>query len=84
MRRLHSFAPIRWVREEACPEERFQRSIDSNNPLAVELKRENDRVSRRFFRQTYLPALSVISPHLDRRLQCDSDEDFFDVQNVVA
>jgi hypothetical protein len=38
----------------------YRSQLDGNNPLAVELERENDRVSRRFFRQTY-PSASLVS-----------------------
>jgi hypothetical protein len=36
-------------REELCPAERFQRPIDSNNPLAVELEKENDHRCEDFY-----------------------------------
>jgi hypothetical protein len=63
----HSFC----TSEDFCSEKRFPPSLNSNNPLAVELETENDPA-----REEYLSAFQK-SHRLQRRLQRDNNKDLF-------
>jgi hypothetical protein len=72
MRKLHCGAPIDLAPAQAAiSEERFPRSMNSNNPLAVEPENENDALLNKI----------VLSPVLEFHFDCsggssDSDKDF--------
>jgi hypothetical protein len=87
MRKLHSCAPIRWVERSFVRQNAFNGLLIATIHLQWNSKKKMIIVAKIFIRRLFVSLVSdftSLGAPLERRLQCDNDKDFFDVQNFVT